>query len=56
MNNEKPTIKGIMENNDYPLDHFRGLFFEWLLFAGSTGTVAGRETAPRRFEYIIAWK
>ncbi len=53
---EPHGIKVVMENNDYPLDHFRGLFFEWLHFAGSTGTVAGEETAPCRFEYTIRWK
>jgi uncharacterized protein (TIGR02265 family) len=49
-------IKVIMENNDYPLEHFRGLFYEWLHFAGSIGTVEGKQITSDTFEYTITWQ
>ena len=50
------ALKVIMENNDYPLDHFRGLFQEWMDFSGYSGVVEAKETAPNRFEYTMRWK
>jgi hypothetical protein len=49
------TVKVVMENNDYPLDHFRGLFYEWMLYFGLTGAVIGQETDPNRYEYVMRW-
>lgn len=45
-----------MENNDYPVDHFRGLFQAWMDDFGVRGRVEGRETDPRRFEYRMRWE
>lgn len=48
-----------MEHNDYPLDHFRGLFAEWMSYFGHEGTVVGRDVgeAPGdRYEYLIEWE
>src|SRR3990167_5855393 len=28
-----------MENNNYPIEHFKGLFFEWMVFYGIHGQV-----------------
>lgn len=50
------AVQVIMENNDYPIDHFRGLFHEWMHFAGHTGTVDARESSPNVYEYTIQWK
>lgn len=50
------AVKVIMENNDYPIDHFRGLFQEWMNFAGLTGVVEAAETAPNRYEYTMRWE
>lgn len=51
------AVKVIMENNDYHIDHFRGLFYEWALFWGlSNPDVIATETAPKRFEYVIMWE
>lgn len=44
-----------MDNNDYPIDHFRGLFAEWMSFSGLTGTVEAKETRPDRYEYMMTW-
>jgi len=49
------SVKIVMENNDYPIDHFRGLFSQWVSFSGFTGRVDSREIAPGTFEYIITW-
>ena len=46
----------MMENNDYPIEHFRGLFQEWMDFSGLTGTVESKEIAPNRYEYIMRWQ
>lgn len=50
------AVRVAMENNDYPIDHFRGLFYEWMSYAGLSGTVDAEETAPGRFEYMMKWK
>ncbi len=49
------SVLVVMENNDYPIDHFRGLFAEWMIFSGLTGTVEAKETSPNRYEYTMTW-
>lgn len=49
-------VQVTMENNDYPIDHFRGLFQEWMDFSGLKGTVEAKETAPNRYVYIMQWQ
>lgn len=49
------AIRVIMENSDYPKEHFRGLFYEWMVFSGLTGTVEVEETGPNRYEYLMQW-
>lgn len=44
-----------MENNDYPIDHFRGLFQEWMDFSGLKGVVEAKEIAPNRYQYSLTW-
>ncbi len=52
-----PTaVRVVMENNDYPIDHFRGLFYEWMRFSGYAGTIEGREISPNVYEYTIQWQ
>lgn len=54
---EDNAVKIIMENNDYHIDHFRGLFYEWALYWGlSNPEVLATETAPKRYEYVIMWE
>jgi len=45
-----------MKNNDYPLDHFRGLFTEWLEFSGKKGSVIAKETEPNIYQYTMRWE
>ena len=45
-----------MDNADYPIDHFRGLFHEWMHDFGCRGEVTARVLAPRRFEYDLRWE
>ncbi len=52
---DEKSIKVILENNDYPLDHFRGLFSEWMTFAGLTGTVSA-QNIDGRYEYTMQWQ
>ena len=49
-------VEVVMRNNDYPLDHFRGLFQEWMEDFGYRGRVEGRETAPGEFTYTMRWE
>jgi uncharacterized protein (TIGR02265 family) len=50
------SVKVTLENNDYPIDHFKGLFQEWMNFSGLSGTVDAKETAPNRYEYTASWQ
>jgi len=50
------SVRIVMENNDYPLDHFRGLFYEWLLFSGASGKVDAQIIPDHRYEYTISWQ
>ena len=52
------SVKVIMENNDYPLDHFRGLFQAWMEFAGYKGIVTGtvNKSNPNTYEYVMTWE
>ncbi|HEY3250367.1 MAG TPA: DUF2378 family protein [Ignavibacteria bacterium] len=50
------SIKVIMKNNDYPIEHFRGLFTEWMEFSGLTGTVDAKQIPPNTYEYIMKWQ
>lgn len=49
-------IEVIMENNDYPIDHFRGLFQEWMSSSGLKGTVKAREAEDDQFIFILEWE
>lgn len=49
-------IEVVMKNNDYPLDHFRGLFQEWMDSFGYHGTVDGRVSAPGEYTYTMRWE
>lgn len=49
------SVKVTMENNDYPIEHFKGLFQEWMDFSGLKGIVEAKETAPNRYEYLMSW-
>lgn len=42
-------------NSGYPLDHFRGLFEEWMEQFGCTGSVVAQQAAPTVQEYLIQW-
>ncbi|MBI3486318.1 DUF2378 family protein [Candidatus Daviesbacteria bacterium] len=46
----------IMENNDYPIDHFRGLFQEWMDYSGLTGVVKGKLRKDGSYEYLMTWQ
>ena len=48
-------VRVVMENTDYPLDHFRGLFQEWMAYFGLEGDVQAHDAGDRRYEYDIRW-
>ena len=49
------TVRVTMENADYPIEHFRGLFQEWMTFFGYQGMVDARRLGSQRFEYTMHW-
>jgi len=50
------TLKLKMDNADYPLDHFKGFFQEWMSDYGLHGSVVGQAVTPRRFDYVMTWR
>lgn len=49
------SVKVTMSNNDYPLGHFKGVFYEWMQQSLGHGTIHANETADRKFEYTMSW-
>ncbi|MBI2077178.1 MAG: DUF2378 family protein [Euryarchaeota archaeon] len=49
------SVQILMGNNDYPVEHFRGLFHEWMRYFGLKGEVSAGKTSDGRFEYIATW-
>lgn len=52
--NDPQVLIIAMENNDYPLAHFQGFFFEWMtVWKLPHPSVTASETAPKQFEYVL---
>ncbi len=49
------AVRITMFNNDYPLEHFKGFFEQWLVSAGKQGRVEAAAHTRGRFEYTISW-
>jgi len=49
------SVKVVMKNNDYPIDHFRGFLQEWMEYSGLQGTVIA-EDKDGAYEYTLEWK
>lgn len=50
------TLKLTMDNADYPLDHFKGFFQEWMTDYGLQGTCVGQAITERRYDYLMTWR
>ena len=50
------VIKIAMENADYPIDHFKGFFQEWMEYAGLKGEIRAKKTDPKKYEYLAMWE
>jgi uncharacterized protein (TIGR02265 family) len=48
-------VRIVMNNNDYPLEHFQGFFEQWLEYAGLHGEVKAEDLGENRYEYVIRW-
>lgn len=46
-------IKITMEGGAYPLDHFKGLWWEWCDYFGYKAKVGALQLAPEKYEYIV---
>lgn len=49
-------VQVIMKNNDYPIDHFRGLFQAWMDFYEEHGTVTGETVESGTYVYNMVWE
>lgn len=49
------TLKVVMGNADYPLDHFKGFFEAWMADFGARGSVVAQQGGPRRHDYVLRW-
>ena len=44
-----------MEGGQYPLEHFRGFFSEWMSYAGYIPRVQADKAGPETYIYILDW-
>lgn len=49
-------IRIIMENADYPIEHFNGLLSEWMAFSGISGKVESDQLSRNAYAYLLKWK
>ena|ERR1051326_7572747 len=50
-------IKIFMQNTDYPIEHFSGLFYEWMQYSGLSEVSVQEKILEKNFyEYILKWK
>lgn len=47
------TITITLTGGLYPLDHFKGLFWAWLEFAGYQPDVTAQQLGPEKYQYIL---
>jgi len=50
------AVRVVMKNNDYPLDHFRGLFQEWMDYMGCRGKVVAKNSSKNTYKYTMRWR
>jgi uncharacterized protein (TIGR02265 family) len=49
------SVRIMLRNNDYPIEHFQGFFEEWLKQSGVSGYVEAYRRSDSAYEYVIAW-
>ena len=49
-------VEVVMGNNDYPIDHFRGVFQAWMDSSGLKGVVTATTSSTADFIYTMEWK
>jgi uncharacterized protein (TIGR02265 family) len=49
------ALRIVMINGGYPLDHFRGLFTEWMTDFGFDGKIVAQQPSPERQEFLLQW-
>lgn len=48
------SVKMIMKNNDYPIEHFQGFLQEWMHYSGLEGTIEAVKKEDS-YEYLMKW-
>lgn len=49
-------VRLTMRGADYPIDHFRGLFYEWMRYFDLTGDVTAAQAGPGEYVYTMQWE
>lgn len=49
-------VKVVMANNDYPIEHFRGLFQAWMDYSNLHGKVEAEEAKEDQFVFMMSWE
>lgn len=49
------SVRITLFNNDYPLEHFKGFFEEWLTVFGLTPHITATSHTKQRYQYDISW-
>ena len=49
-------VKVVISNADYPIEHFQGLFQEWMNYSKEKGVVEAKELEPKKYEYVMHWE
>lgn len=50
------SVKITMTNNDYPVEHFKGFFEEWIGSSDYKGIVLAKALGRGVYEYLISWE
>lgn len=51
----KNQVRIEMSNINYPIDHFSGLFYEWMVFWKLNGKIESKAESNFSYEYLISW-
>jgi uncharacterized protein (TIGR02265 family) len=50
------SVRIIMKNNDYAIDHFKGFFEAWMESSGLHGSVTASDKKESGYEYVLLWE
>jgi uncharacterized protein (TIGR02265 family) len=54
--NGKDSVVITIRGGHYPLAHFQGLYYEWIISLGYEADVQAKQVDPTTYEYTLHWK